>query len=251
MQLGIIIQARIGSSRLPGKMKLPFYQDRSVLELLLEKLKTKYSPEQIVLATTVAPGDDAIEKMGENAGVHVFRGSEQDVLSRFVEAAEKYNFEKIVRVCADNPFLDIDRLWQLTNRFEESDADYYAYSLSDGTPSIKTHYGFWAECVTLETLKRVQQMTDEKLYHEHVTNYVYAHRDIFKCAFIQIPTYLEENKHIRMTMDTQEDFELQKEVYATLKQPGVYPTLSEVVAYLDAHPSCYEIMNQQIIKNSK
>lgn len=249
--IGIVIQARTGSTRLPNKMKLPFYQGESVLEILLQKLLTKYSTQQIVLATTTANGDDSIEAMGKNANVNVFRGSEQDVLNRFIESANTYGFAKIVRICADNPFLDIDGLWKLTEQFKASDADYLAYALSDGTPTIKTHYGFWAECVTLNALNRVQQATSEKVYHEHVTNYIHSHQDIFSCEFIPIPRDLEQNKKIRLTLDTQEDFDLQKEIYAALAKQNEFPKLKEVIAYIEKHPSYYEIMHQQIINNSK
>jgi len=249
--IGIIIQARTGSTRLPNKMKLPFYEGESVLELMLKKLKTKYSPSQIIVATTTATRDDVIEEMGQAAGVKIFRGSEQDVLSRFVEAANHFGFDKIVRICSDNPFLDIDGLWSLTERFMCSSTDYLSYALSDGTPTIKTHYGFWAECVTLDALQRVQQMTNESLYHEHVTNYIYTHRDLFSCEFIAIPNFLEQNKKIRLTLDTAEDFALQQEIYKALATPNHFPTLTEVIQYLEQHPTCYDIMNQQILKNSK
>lgn len=249
--IGIIIQARTGSTRLPNKMKLPFYQGESVLEILLQKLLARYNAQQIVLATTIADGDDSIEAIGKAANVNVFRGSEQDVLNRFIEAANKYGFSKIIRICADNPFLDIDSLWKLTEKFKTSNADYLAYALSNGTPTIKTHYGFWAECVTIDALKRVQQATSEKVYHEHVTNYIYSHQDVFSCEFIPIPKDLEQNNRIRLTLDTQEDFQIQQEIYAALAKPNQYPKIADIVVYLEAHPSYYQIMNQQIINNTK
>ena len=120
-QLGIILQARTGSTRMPEKVILPFYQEQSILDLLLEKVKKL--GVQVVLATTINPFDDRICALAGNHNVPVFRGSENDVLDRFIQAAQQYSFSKIIRVCADNPFLDAAEMQTLISNFTDSDAD--------------------------------------------------------------------------------------------------------------------------------
>ena len=153
MSLGIIIQARTGSTRLPNKMILPFYEGKGILETILMRLKNGKLDVPIVLATTTQPSDDILEEIGKRQNVFVFRGSSENVLDRFINATESHKFSKIIRICADNPFLDIEALKFQINSFEKSNVDYWCYSLSDQTPSIKTHYGFWTEGVKLETIK--------------------------------------------------------------------------------------------------
>lgn len=159
-QLGIILQARTGSTRMPEKVILPFYQGQSILDLLLEKVKKLGIPS--VLATTVNPSDDRICALAEKHAVPVFRGSENDVLDRFIQAAQQMGFSKIIRVCADNPFLDLAGMQRLITEFNQSDTDYLSFQLAGGKPSILTHFGFWTEAVRLEALEKAQKLTDRK-----------------------------------------------------------------------------------------
>ncbi len=114
MQTGIIIQARTGSTRLPNKMILPFYNGKGILQILLERIKKKYNNQYtIILATTTNKNDEKIAEIGEKTGVEIYRGSENDVLKRFINAALSYNIFGIIRVCADNPLLDVNHIENL------------------------------------------------------------------------------------------------------------------------------------------
>jgi spore coat polysaccharide biosynthesis protein SpsF len=168
--LGIIIQARTGSTRMPEKVIQPFYHDQTILDLLLEKAIKLNVP--VVLATTVNPSDERLCTLAEKHQVPVFRGSENDVLDRFIQAVRQFGFSKIIRVCADNPFLDLAGLQTLVTAFEQSDADYIGFQLAGNKPSILTHFGFWAEAVRLDALEKASILTSEKLYHDHVTNFI-------------------------------------------------------------------------------
>lgn len=248
----IILQARTGSSRLPRKMIMPFYKDKSVLTILLERLKEKFVNGNIIVATTNAAGDDNIEEIAQNLGIEVFRGSESDVLRRFVEAGEKYQANKIIRVCADNLFLDLDSLELLYKEFFNDEiSDYVSFRKSDGTPSIKTHFGFWAEGVTLNALKKVMALTNDKIYHEHVTNYIYSHPEMFYCKFYDIDPEIEEKENLRLTLDTIKDFEVQQFIYGSLIENGKEITSDNIVKFIDNNIQLYDIMHQSIIANSK
>lgn len=170
-KLGIIIQARTGSTRLPSKMILPFYGNDGILSILLSRLTQCKLADSIIVATTSSSPDDAICDLVREHRVKCFRGDENDVLDRFIQAARYYGISKIIRICADNPFLDIESLDSLILASENIDADYVSFCTSNHTPTIKTHFGFWAEYVTLAALELVARKTAEKVYHEHVTNY--------------------------------------------------------------------------------
>lgn len=253
-RVGIIVQARVGSTRLPGKVTLPFHGGKGVLELLLQRVEARFgNREDVVLlvATTTSTLDDAIVAVAKRCGALVYRGSEEDVLKRFVDAATWAGTDRLVRVCADNPFLDMDAVELLIERIGREEHDYIAFAMSDGTPSIKTHYGFWPEAVRLDALRRVEGYTKEKLYREHVTNYIYLHPNRFDIDLLPIDRKIEELSNIRLTLDTPEDFEMQRVIYGCcLKKYGKIE-LRLVLRILELFPEFQEKMEQQIQLNSK
>lgn len=248
-QTGIILQARTGSTRMPEKVILPFYQEQSILDLLLEKVKKLGVP--VVLATTVNPSDDRICALAEKHKVPVFRGSENDVLDRFIQAARKFGFSKIIRVCADNPFLDLAGMQTLIREFSHSNADYLGFQLSGNKPSILTHFGFWTEAVRLDALEKAQQVTTEKLYHEHVTNFIYGNPALFNVQFILADPLVFSRTDIRMTLDTPEDFKIQQKIFATICKESPNFGIPEIVSWLDQNPEILESMKMEILKNQK
>ena len=247
---GIIVQARLGSTRLPGKILKPFYGDKSILDLLIEKLKRVDNDLEIVIATSIAQENDGLEIIASKYNIKCYRGSENDVLDRFVQAAKKFSISEIIRVCSDNPFLELRSIKELVSFVDSitQKKDYVSYSIS-GTPSIKTHYGFWTEYVSLNTLEKVAEMTKEPIYREHVTNFIYSHPEEFDIEWIEGPN--EINREIRLTIDTELDFKTAQTIYSALCQSNPYPNIEDVVEYLDRNPSYYEIMKKQIMINSK
>lgn len=249
MNLGIIIQARTGSTRLPNKMVLPFFENKGILEILLQRLINADMGVQIIVATTTNAKDDIIADVAKKHGCIVYRGSEENVLSRFVEASAENKIDRIIRVCADNPFLDISFLRKQIESFS-SNNDYVCYALSDGTPTILTHYGFWAEGVSLKALEKVQKMTSEKKYMEHVTNYIYNHPNDFDIKRIYIPKEIEKRK-IRLTIDTQKDFSLAQVIYRQLFDPKNDINATNVIKLVEKNTEWLKQMNEEINKNIK
>jgi spore coat polysaccharide biosynthesis protein SpsF len=234
---------------MPEKVILPFFQEQSILDLLLEKVKKTGIPA--ILATTVNPFDDRICTVAETHEVPVFRGSENDVLDRFVQAGRHFGFSKIIRVCADNPFLDLAGMTTLINEYCNSDADYMSFQLAGNKPSILTHFGFWTEAVRLSALEKAQQQTSEKLYHEHVTNFIYGNPALFDVRFIPADPLVFSRTDIRMTLDTPEDFEIQQRIYASISMENPNFAIPEIISWLDRHPEILEQMKMEILKNQK
>ncbi len=249
MDTAFIVQARLGSTRLPGKILLPFFDGKSIIELLIEKLRSIDKNTDVILATsTNTINDTLVNKIKDR--VIIVRGSENDVLNRFIQAAKKNNINKIIRVCSDNPFLDIEGLKQLLQYSERTSADYVGFRINN-KPSIQTHFGFWAEYVSLKALQKVDYLTQEKLYHEHVTNYIYSHSDSFDIEWLDTPQFINGRDDIRLTIDTQEDFDIAKAIYKVLNEINPKFTLEDIVKYLDNHTEYLQSMKQQIIKNQK
>ncbi len=244
---GIIIQARQGSTRFPGKVLKDFYNDQSILEVLINKFKKSHKNLPLILVTTQNKEDDAIEQLGKKHNVPVYRGSTENVLSRFIEAAEKHNIDNIIRVCADNPFLDTRHLDYLIRELEKGNYDYVSYQTPDGTPSIQSHLGLFTEAVRLEALKKVAEKTKNPLYLEHVTNYIYQYPEEFKVNLLELPSYFRDTENIRLTIDTPEDFELSKEIYKELRLRNTYKLLK----HIKSRPEWLAIMEKEIQKNKK
>lgn len=245
----IIIQARTGSTRMPQKVILPFFDGKSIIEILLEKLLT--TGLSIVLATTDNTTDDLLVAKAEKFPVEIFRGSEENVLQRFIDAATRFQTKNIIRVCADNPFLDAVSISFLAKEFTKNTSDYLSFQFSGNRPSIKTHFGFFAEVTTLETLQKVASLTSEKLYIEHVTNFIYGNPHLFDVRFIDAPEFIFSRSDIRLTLDTPVDFYLQQKIYAEMKIQNPNFGISEVVKFLDENPELLQQMKLEIDKNSK
>lgn len=249
MNLGIIIQARLGSTRLPGKILLPFYGEQTIIDILTDKLH-QATTSKVVVATTTNPGNDLLVEHLQDKGELVFRGSENDVLDRFINAAEKHQLDGIIRICSDNPFIDPEGIKALIKKAQDSDADYIGFRIN-GLPSIKTHFGFWGEFVTLEALKKVAATTNDCQAHEHVTIHIYTHPEDHRCEWIDCPNFIQGRNDIRLTVDTQEDFNNAQRVYADLMKihPGF--GLEDIVSYLDEHEALKTSMKRIITQNTK
>ena len=244
--IGFIVQARLGSTRLPNKIILPFYDGKSIFELLLDKLLA-FDNIKCIVATTLDPVNDILETICENYGVSCFRGDENDVLKRFIDAAEYFDVDGIIRVCSDNPFLNVPAMEELISKVSTSKMDYISFNIS-GTPSIKTHYGFWTEYVTISCLKKVESLTTETLYREHVTNYIYSHPESFEIEWIQVPDIILENKNVRLTIDTKDDFESAQTMYSEINDRNSF---YDIFSYIREHKAIAQSMLNQIEANTK
>ena len=244
---GIIIQARLGSTRMPWKVVKPFYQGRSILDIQINHLKEAFPEIPLVLATSVNSENDPLIQVADNLEVELFRGSENDVLDRFIKAADHFDFDRVVRICSDNPLLYV----QSINELIHSEADYAAFSLADGTPTIKTHYGFWPEIVSVGALKKAAILTNDSFYHEHVTNFIYTHPEEFRLKLKPIPEVIEQEKSIRTTIDTPEDFDNIANLYTHLVEAECPMDPTAITNFIVENPGYMTKMQEQIEKNSK
>ncbi len=240
--IGIIIQARIGSTRLPGKILRPFYKDKTILDIIIETLE-QFGIKLILAFPFGSENNILAEKYGLKI---IFRGSEENVLERIIKAAEFNNVDTIIRVCADNPFLDFGLLHDLLIKMDD-ETDYLSYKINN-IPAIKTHFGFFSEVVCLKTLKDIASRTQEKLYREHVTNYIYSHERLYKIKWITAPDKILKNNSIRLTIDTIDDFITAKEIYYQIFPEINYDT---VIDYINTKPDLFVKMRISMTKNLK
>ena len=228
----VIAQARMGSSRLPGKV-LQRAGGRTLLEHLVRRVRRSQFVNEIVIATTTAAADDELELSARELGVPVFRGSEDDVLSRYAGAAAQAQAEVVVRVTGDCPLLDeheLDRVIEsfLARRAGPEPAD---YATNQAGPVRRIPRGLDVEVMSREALDRAQREALDPGDREHVTPYLYREPGRFRTLVTHYPG--GDFSGLRLTVDTPEDLAL---IRALLDALGPDATFPEVAEYLTRHP---------------
>ena len=187
MVISGLIQARMGSERLPGKM-LKKISDISLIEWVIERVKKSKKIKKIILATTTNKKDDIFKKIAKKKKISIFRGATNNVLLRFFKAAKLYKSNYIVRICGDNPFIDSGQIDLLIKTFLSRKCD-YAFNHQNKLDS-KYADGFGAEIFTNDVLQRLYKKAKSKPHREHVTKYIWDNVDEFKILSIPAPKNL-------------------------------------------------------------
>jgi spore coat polysaccharide biosynthesis protein SpsF len=219
----ILLQARMDSRRLPGKSMAPIGA-RTVVEHCLERLMLGRAAP-VVLATTVSAADDCLCDAASRMGVQVFRGSERDVLDRFVRAAEALGAGTVVRATADNPAVDIDAPNRMLALLRSSGADHVSEE--------RLPYGAAVEAVTVAALRRAAAAADDPADREHVTTLMKRDRTRFVSHVSPAPIRLRR-PDLRLTVDTPEDLEFMRLISARLGDPVDEPSLAALIESADA-----------------
>lgn len=193
---GIILQARMGSTRLPGKV-LKTIGGKPLLVHILYRITFLKNQLKLVLATTIKCDDDVIADFCEKNRVDCFRGSEENVLERYYLCAKKYGFSDIVRLTADNPFVDVDELDRLIELHKRTSSD-YAHSL--GVLPV----GVGAEIFTFRALEESYRCATKQNHFEHVNEYIQENTDLFKISVLDVAPE-KRRPDVRLTVDTEED----------------------------------------------
>jgi spore coat polysaccharide biosynthesis protein SpsF len=234
LHIVIIVQARMGSTRLPGKI-LKEVLGKPLLDYEMEQLHRVKHARTLAVATTVASVDDAVEAHCHKKGYKVFRGSEEDVLERYVQAARSLHADVVVRVSADCPLIDpavvddaID-LYLTNTPF----VDYVSNTLERTYPR-----GLDVEVISFNALQEAHLLTASAEEREHVTPYIWRHPEIYQ--LLPLTQGKDESSH-RWTVDTEEDFALIKNILEAL-----YPTVphfhkDRIIALFHQHPDWMEI----------
>lgn len=232
--IGAVIQARTGSTRLPNKILLPLC-GKTVFEQFLHRVQHLRRIETIVVATTDQARDNVIADIAGKMGLTVFRGSEHDVLDRFVQAARAHDLDVIVRVTPDDPLMDPVVTDRVIEYFECADPP-LDLACNNVVPTFP--YGIDCEVIRYSALERAWRETADPFMREHVSPYIRRHPDRFRVGGIEPPRNLS---HYRVTLDYEEDYRVVAAIYDALHREGKIFLTDDVVAFLDRHPEIAEI----------
>ena len=226
--IAAVIQARMGSTRLPGKA-LRRLAGKTLTEHIIKRVQSVKEIDRIILAIPLGSQEKPLQEIAGRSGIECEQGPEEDVLRRFILAGDRVGAEHVVRVCGDNPLVDLALMRTLIQQHAANNADYTC--CRDPIP-----LGTGSEVVKLNTLKEIALKTTESIYREHVTTYFHDRPDGFHLETIPAPDYLK-NHPARLTVDTEKDFYLVEKIYQKLyfsSQPP--PGLPEVLQFLADHP---------------
>ncbi|MBI2612543.1 glycosyltransferase family protein [Candidatus Kaiserbacteria bacterium] len=235
---GAIIQARMSSTRLPGKVMLPL-SGEPVLYHVVERTKRSRGADEVIVATTVEREDDTIAEFCQKRGYVCFRGSRDDVLGRFLEAARASKLDTIVRITSDCPLIDPDIIDETIRAYERESCDY----LSNVGPGERTFpRGLDCEVFSFEALSRANTEAREEYEREHVTPFMHENK---KGSFRIGPQIMASGPYARpqyrLTLDYPEDYQLFQHLFERFYRAGEIISVPEVIAYLDEHPEIVSI----------
>ncbi len=233
-----VVQARMGSSRFPGK-SLVKIGNWSLIELVLERVSHSSKIDKIILATTTNQKDDVLVAHVKKLGFEVFRGSEQDVLSRFYNALSKFKPKVVVRITGDCPLISPQLIDMAVKRFSETKADYLSLSIGE-KKKLAYPRGFDVEVTSFKALSEANNKAEKKYEREHVMPYLYTHKDIYSIIY-QEPEIEESRPSYRLCVDTQNDLELLNAIFGFYKENLINISYQEIIKFLDDNPHIPEI----------
>lgn len=232
--IGIIIQCRDSSERYKEKSVRPFYKGKSILQIIIDKLT--HLPYPIILATT--PSSPIATTIGRMSGLNIVVCPEGDVLAQFYKIVKDYKLDGIVRICADNPFVQLPLMAAV---LMWKGYDYVAFK-----DAMRRHEGFFVEYISGYAIKEAGRLCTSPYERRHVTPFIYNHQMDYSIKWLPIPEELDRFS-IRLTVDTKEDFELAQRVYEQIEEKHWY----YIVDYLYYRPHLIRKMEENIRRNLK
>jgi spore coat polysaccharide biosynthesis protein SpsF len=226
-----IIQARMGSTRLPGKVLMDL-GGKSVLARVVERLRRTTRINEIIVATTNSVADDAIVRECHQLGVSSFRGSENDVLDRYYRAARLCGAAAIVRITSDCPVIDPQLVDETIQMFQQQRADYSSNVFPRTYPR-----GLDTEVFTVAALEQAWRDAHEPYQREHVTPYFYQRSELFK--LVSRHGQIDYSQY-RWTLDTAEDLELLRTIYERFGNEDAF-TWHDVIQLMEREPELAEV----------
>lgn len=224
---GIVLQARMGSTRLPGKV-LAQLDREPMLAVICKRLRMIQGISQLIVATTTLPEDDAIAECANGLGLPIYRGSRDNLVERFIGAARQFNLDHVLRATADNPLVDFQEAPRLVAAHLAGCNDYTTNRTESGSGMPD---GCGVEIFSYAALERIYLNAAQPEEYEHINEYVFQHPGEFTVQMIHAPAALQRD--LDLTVDTLEQLEKMQWIYRQLADRPRPLALLEVVRFLD------------------
>lgn len=237
-----IIQARVGSTRFPRKV-LKDVAGKPLLWYVIQRVKQARLVDEVIVATTLKKEDDKVVQLASKYNVESFRGSEEDVLDRYYEAAKIHKAEIVVRITGDCPLIDPDIIDEAIKLFLENEFDYVSTVFSQGKRKPTFPDGLDVEVFSFQALEKAWKEARLRSEREHVTPYIWKRPRIFKLGGLECDRDLSS---LRWSVDYPEDLEFVRQVYRRLD--GEKSRMNDVLVLLETYPEVINI-NKNIVRD--
>ena len=238
-KIDCIIQARMGSTRLPGKVMMKVDKTNTVLSYLISQLKNSKKIDKIIIATTDLQEDEIIVNHAKILKIDVFRGNSVDVLDRYYQCAKKFSSKIIVRITADNPLIDPNIVDDVINQFLKNLSDY----ITNANPRTYP-YGTEVEIFSFQALEKASNNAKKPSEREHVTPYFHNNKNKFKISTVK---YSEDISHLRWTVDRENDLKFVRKIVSRIKKRPILMT--DIIKLISQDPAITSINNRNIPNN--
>ncbi|MFX1383443.1 MAG: cytidylyltransferase domain-containing protein [Promethearchaeota archaeon] len=237
-KVGIIVQARMGSTRLPGKTLKKINNNETVLGLLIKRLKLSKETHLIIIATSSNEKNKQIIELAKFYNVSSFIGSEENVLERYYQAAKKFSLDIIIRITSDCPFVDPEIIDEMVKYYMNNNFDYIANTY----PLLNIPAGFDVEIFSFEILENLITIATTSEEKEHVTYYIKSNPELFSCGSYNIKD-LKRFDDLWLAIDYYEDLIFCREVYKEIRERGKGFDFSiyDIIELIEENPGLMEI----------
>ena len=241
-----VIQARMGSSRLPGKVMSKVNNENTVLDYLINQLRCSKHIKKIIVATTTNKQDDIIVESTKKNHIDFFRGKENDVLDRYYQCAKKFSLTNILRITSDDPLVDPTIIDELIRNYQETDCDLASIetSVENNINNAKSKnlsgypypIGLNAQIFSFSALERTWKNAKLPSEREHVSPYMMKNSDTFRQFHLRNPIKIPP---LRLTIDKEEDLELFRNIISKISERPIL--LHDILELYDNEPKLFEI----------
>lgn len=237
-KVGIIIQARMGSTRLPGKVLKKIDDKNTVLELLIKRMKLCKLVDEIIIATTPAEDNSVIVDKAKLFNISFFIGDENNVLKRYYDAAKQFKIDLIIRITSDCPFIDPKIIDDMIHFYLNNNYDYIR------NVNGKTNFpiGFDVEIFSFKILERIYQLAESKEEKEHVTKFILNHPELYS-IFSYNDKSIKLIYNLRLTVDYEEDLLVCQKVFKKLREnnKSIDFSLHDIINIIENNPEIMDL----------
>mgnify|MGYP003977178153 CR=1 FL=1 len=248
--VSVLIAARMGSSRFPGKT-LEDLCGKPMIEQMLDRINESKLIQQVILATTINPEDDALEEWANKMGILCYRGSSNDVLGRLKGAVDKFNLDTIVELLGDNPLVHSDIIDASIEKYKKGNFDYLAtitdeYKLAK--KSLKRFpIGVRVQVFSAKTIVKCENLAKSELYREHATSFIADNPQIFNTGFLEAAGKFSQCNRPKLTfaVNHRDNLDMIRVIYENCYENNTNFSLDSAIEVLDLNPDLFSLMGDQ------
>lgn len=247
-KISVVIAARMGSSRFPGKTLETLYSNKTMIECLIERVEHSNYVDEIILATTNLKEDDVLENWASLRNIKIYRGSSEDVLERIYQTAKKFEAKTVVKILGDNPLIHCDLIDSSIKLFFEKGCDYVA-TLTNEYPKANLNLarfpiGVRVQVISFDSLQKCNFLSKEINYREHALSFIAHHPELFNIEYVTASNMFSrcERPNLTFAVNKKANLSLIRNIYQYYDGKKVNFDLNDILEAFDTNPDWLQLM---------